>query len=271
MRASKWQVAADKAEQLRAERIAAMPVKVSVVMATHNKPGPLARTLDSIIRQRPDFNWEVIVVDDGSAGNETETVCKERGVTYFRIDRAGEYRNPGPARNLGYRHAKGEIVIAQSDDVVHEQPDSVRRLAEVKHGEMHFATVQDTRFSDTGIPMKRMQVYVGPFNRRPFFFLGSIYRKDLYAIGGSCNEFNLAGYDDDFMADCLLNGPKLEPVFRSDVVGLHQQHSRPPLREPYAAMKRVYQRRQAECEASGVWCSVGGPWEYKEGVNYFGI
>ena len=271
MRGSKWQAAVDRAEQLRAERLAAMPVKVSVVMATHNKPTYLARTLDSIIRQRPDFNCEVIVVDDGSAGNETEQVCKVRGVTYLRIDRAGEYRNPGPARNLGYKHAKGEVVIAQSDDVVHEQIDSLQRLSELKQGEMHFATVHDTRFSDTGIPMKRMQTYSGPFNRRPFFFLGSLYRKDLYAIGGSCNAFNLAGYDDDFMAACLLNGLKLEPVFRSDVVGLHQQHPRPPLKAPYTAMKLVYQGRLAECEESGMWCAVGGPWEYKEGVNYFGI
>lgn len=267
MRASKWQAAVDRAEQLRAERLAAMPVKVSVVMATHNKPTYLARTLDSIIRQRPDFNCEVIVVDDGSAGNETEQVCKVRGVTYLRIDRAGEYRNPGPARNLGYRHAKGEVVIAQSDDVVHEQIDSLQRLSELKQGEMHFATVWNASFSQSGIMMRRLQAYTAKdINERPLFFLGSIYRKDLFSVG--CNDecFSLAGYEDQFLGDCLLRIP-LSPVYRTDVTAYHQDHPRPRLRNYYTQMESVYLTRIAECEHSGKWCSSSGPWKYENGKS----
>lgn len=240
-------------------------MQVSIVLATHNKPELLNNTMESIVRQS--FTGEIIVVDDGSTP-ETKAVCDEFDLRYFRIERESEYRNPCFARNVGYKHARGDIVIAQSDDVVHND-GCIKRLCKLRQGEFHLATVYNAKISDSGI--RCLSEYVSAMNPRPFFFLGSLWRKDLYAIGGNCESYVLPGFDDDFFAEQLTKGLGLEPVIRGDVIGYHQDHKRPRLRKPYQQMSRVFASRVAECEESGNWCAIGGPWEYVQGKSLFDL
>jgi glycosyltransferase involved in cell wall biosynthesis len=229
--------------------------KCSVVIATHNKPIELARVLQSIERQKADC--EVIVVDDGSVGAATRDACK--GVTYYRIERESVYRNPCVARNYGYRRASGDIIICQSDEVIHEG-NAIEKLCELPEGEFHLATVYNQSFDTNGEPYGTRELYVGADNQRPLFFLGSTWRKDLYAVGGNCESFqNYAGYDDDFFAMCLIeNG--LEPIYRTDVIGIHQDHPRPALRQLYKRSKAIFVQRIRECRESGQWTAKGGSW-----------
>lgn len=224
---------------------------VSICMPTFNRPELLYKTLWSIFLQ--DFAGEVIVVDDGNSG-DTQHVCEQFPVRYYRIEREPVYRNPSVARNVAYRASTQPIVICQSDDVIHEHRDTIQKLCELKKGEFHLATVDDW-------DGKRRKNYCSPENQRPFFFLGSLWRKDLYAVGGNEEQFALPGFDDDFFADCLLHRG-LTPVYRGDVFGLHQHHSRPRnLRKLYYEAEKVYHRRLEECEQSGQWCASSGPWE----------
>ncbi len=80
-----------------------------------------------------------------------------------------------------------------------------------------------------------------------------MFRKDVYAIGGNCEEFTEPGYDDAWFADCLMNGLGLKPVYRRGVSGTHLDHPRPDLTGPYQRMRAMYQRKVAEAK----W--IGGP------------
>lgn len=147
----------------------------SITIATHNKPLALLRTLASIRRQRVPFDYEVVVVDDGSEdADDVRQVCLRHGVEIFhRINRELSYRNPGPARNAGYRLAKGEVVISQSDEIVHETPDAIERLVcGLRLGEFHLATVHNSRFDEGGEPYGRRDVYTSAEDNRPLFFWG---------------------------------------------------------------------------------------------------
>jgi glycosyltransferase involved in cell wall biosynthesis len=227
-------------------------------MATHERPELLARTLDSIARQRPPFEFEVIVVDDGSESPEIQRIVTARGYGYFRIDREPGYRNPGPARNFGYRVARGEVVICQSDDVVHRSADCIAKLVKlVANDNFVIATVFNGDIDDCELPN---DVYTSPQKPSPLFFLGAIQRRHIYAIGGNDEDFTEPGYDDNYFADCLIQGLGLTPLFTDEVVGIHQKHERPRLVGAYRHMRAIYERKFAYSKAKGVWVAIGGAW-----------
>lgn len=241
-------------------------MKTSIVMATKDKDQYLRRVLDSIYVQNVPFDYEVIVVDDGST-DTTPKVCADKlrigKDRYVRLDN-DRYRNPSVARNVGYRLARGEIVIAQSDDVIHHTPTSIEVLSNrlEKSGEFLIATVHNYDM----IAARIIQLYTGKGWKRPFFFLGSLWRRDLYAVGGNDEDFIDPGYDDDWFGDCLTKGLKLIPKFLDDVVGLHQSHPKPknlsmlvrPSSELYA--RKIKMAKMGEIP----WQARGGPWECKE-------
>src|SRR5512145_2937794 len=96
-------------------------MKISICIATHDKPRYLLEVLGSIYRQplANDPETEVIVVDDRSVDENNRNACNCYPVKYIRIDGNPGYKNPSRARNVAYRHATGEVIIAQSDDTKH--------------------------------------------------------------------------------------------------------------------------------------------------------
>lgn len=250
-------------------------MKCSIVMSTKNKAEALIRTIQSIRKQKVPFDYELIVVDDGSdpltdeyfefyemisgercPGN-TQYICEQEGCTYIRLEN-NVYRNPSLARNVGYRAAIGDIIIAQSDEVIHHTPNAIEILCEELHrGEFLLSTVYDYDV------MKdyRKALYVGNDRQRPFFFLGSLWRKDLYIIGGNDEEFITPGYDDDWFAQCLMKGINLTPRFLDSVIGYHQAHRRSPKLERLMIPSYILYNQKIE---RGVFIASGGPWEYEE-------
>jgi len=239
-------------------------MKASICLSTYNKASALAKTLESVVSQTPPFEAEVIVVDDGSTDN-TKDVCRDYPVEYHYLDRPG-YCNPAPARNVAYRAARGEVVICQSDDVVHTASDTIERLVDdLRVGRFLIATVinvdgDGNPFADTqgkGYG-DALTVYTSPVRQRPLFFLGSVYRQDLYAVGGNDEDFVGPGYDDDWFAACLINGRGLWADYSSNIVGHHQHH---PHTQDYDAVeksRRLFDRKVV----TEYWCSSGGPWDY---------
>jgi len=88
---------------------------VSVVIPTYNRAKVLKETISSALRQTYD-NFEIIVIDDGSADN-TESVVKnfeDKRVTYIKQS----HKNAPTAKNKGILVSKGDyIAFLDSDDV----------------------------------------------------------------------------------------------------------------------------------------------------------
>lgn len=88
----------------------------SVIIPTYNRAHLIPVTLDSILEQTY-FNFEVIVVDDGSV-DETETVIgryeADKRIQYYKIKNSER----GAARNFGVTKAVGDYVtFLDSDDI----------------------------------------------------------------------------------------------------------------------------------------------------------
>jgi GT2 family glycosyltransferase len=86
----------------------------SVIVPTYNRSMLLQHTLASIQKQSF-YDYEVIVVDDGSTdGTLAQLASREGAVHVLEQDHQG----PGAARNLGMRHATGEyLAFLDSDDM----------------------------------------------------------------------------------------------------------------------------------------------------------
>ena len=96
---------------------------ISVIICTRERPAHLRECLKSLERlsERPD---EVLVVDNASRTSETREVVREfPDVQYVFEPRPGL----DIARNTGWRHSSGGIVVFTDDDVV-VHPDWIKRL-----------------------------------------------------------------------------------------------------------------------------------------------
>jgi len=237
-------------------------MKISVVMATHNKAGILDLSLKSIFVQMISSEFEVIVVDDDST-DDTKSICSDYPVRHIPIenDSGLPYRNPSHARNVGYKVATGDIIICQSDDVMHQDSDTLEALCEVPVEGQSFALATVTNYNlQTNT---RLMQYVGVKCRRPFFFLGALYRSDLYAIGGNSEDFVYPAYDDDWFADCLIRGRRLMPIYMESIEALHIDHSRPQnIADLVKPSRALYAQKVKDAKAGRIkWEAIGGPWE----------
>jgi glycosyltransferase involved in cell wall biosynthesis len=89
---------------------------VSVIMPTWNRASVVGAAVRSVQAQYFS-DWELIVLDDGSADDTTDVIASfaiDRRIRYFKLPHAGQ----SAARNYGLRIAKGAIIAyLDSDDL----------------------------------------------------------------------------------------------------------------------------------------------------------
>lgn len=86
---------------------------VSVIITTYNRPEYLKITLDSVVNQTYKY-LEIIVVDDGSIGNENENICNQfKNIRYVKNKNT---KTPASGRNIGIKKANGEYIAFLDDD-----------------------------------------------------------------------------------------------------------------------------------------------------------
>lgn len=239
-------------------------VTASICIATYNKPIHLDRVLQSIRRQSPPFDYELIVVDDAPADDAGRVVCQHYGVRYHRLEREHGYRNPAPARNMAYRLARGDVIICQSDDVEHRTDCIEQLVAALQPGTYAIATVDSVSMDGEpiGHPLRRsLTRYTGPDVRRPLFFLGALWRSDLYAVGGNDERFTSPGREDVWFADCLRYGLGLRGLYPAGIEAWHLDHPRPELREACGPSAVLYRELREATENGQIpWAAAGAPW-----------
>jgi glycosyltransferase involved in cell wall biosynthesis len=101
---------------------------VSVVVATRNRAGQVARLLESLRAQTlPADRFEVVIVDDGSSDETPELLERERARPGFAVVPIRQPRSVGPAaaRNDGWRAARAAIIAFTDDDCI-VTPDWLR-------------------------------------------------------------------------------------------------------------------------------------------------
>ena len=93
-------------------------LEFSVIVPTYNNSSKISRTVQSVLNQTF-FNWELIVIDDGSTDDTEEKVkafvAKDKRIQYHNQENQGV----AAARNEGAKLAQGKFLLfLDSDDTV---------------------------------------------------------------------------------------------------------------------------------------------------------
>jgi glycosyltransferase involved in cell wall biosynthesis len=98
------------------ELVESKPPKVSIILATYNRPQYVGRSIESALEQSfADFELLVICDSDsdGTRAAVAPYAAKDRRVRYIEIPRVGRI---APVSNVGLREARGEYVAILDDD-----------------------------------------------------------------------------------------------------------------------------------------------------------
>ena len=114
--------------------------KVSVLITFYNQEGYVARALQSVLDQKTDFAFEVLVGDDGSTDGTQDIVKqwmeKNPGrIELYVMDRApgkhiGTFRVARNRLNL-LKHVKGEYFIYLDGDDYYDCPEKLQKQVEI--------------------------------------------------------------------------------------------------------------------------------------------
>lgn len=98
-----------------------MNPKISVIIPTFNEEQRIGDCIDSLKKQTL-IPFEIIVVDDGSSDRTAEIVKSKKIKLIIQ-----KHLGPGPARNMGAKIAKGEILVFVDSDMTFS-PDFLDKL-----------------------------------------------------------------------------------------------------------------------------------------------
>src|SRR5882757_1346218 len=91
-------------------------VKLSISIVHHRGRDMLRECLNSIFNNAPNFEFEIVVVDNASADGAVEMLEAE----YPRVEliKKRERHGFGQNQNIGIDHCKGEYILVLNDDTV---------------------------------------------------------------------------------------------------------------------------------------------------------
>jgi glycosyltransferase involved in cell wall biosynthesis len=231
-------------------------VRCSVVIPTYNKSYALRRTLEAVRSQKPPFDYEIIVVNDGS-NDDTEKVCEFYSTEYAYLDRP-YVCGPAASKNVGYKRARGDIVFCLNDDILLLENDAMERLC-------------DLLPRTYNVPYESYEEQDGSIRPRnekclPLFFATAVARKHLFGVGGCDERFTMLNFEDTYLKDCLVHGRGVHPVWREDIEVRHIWHPRGPQWEGHSLIEAqdIYYKLRDAAKASSTWVASGGPWPYTE-------
>ena len=175
---------------------------VSVLLPVRNGADFITDQLDGLARQRCDWPWELVVVDDGSTDSTRSIVdtYKDRIPNLRCVGTGG--RGLSAARNLGVSVANGDLIVScDADDVVADGWLNSMVVAlgkfDVVGGTRELAQLNSTdRYGD----VEQLPALQSSFGRRPFACGATIgFRRSAFdAVAGFDEQFTSSFDDVDF-------------------------------------------------------------------------
>ncbi len=96
--------------------------RATVAICTRNRRKSLARCLDSLRKQQASFDWDILVVDNGSTDGTHEVITRAQSNSDVAILTALEPKTGlTHARNRALSDARGDVVLMVDDDMTFEK------------------------------------------------------------------------------------------------------------------------------------------------------
>lgn len=212
---------------------------LSIIIPSFKRADLLPLGLASIRRQKVNFKYEIIVLNDGIE-DRTEEICKEFNARYIftgqRNANGVKWRCPGTVINLGVKEAKAEIILLTCPEVylvqdcilqslVHEVITGRNTIAITKgYDDVSGKFLEHLRREGTTERFNSPEVFVNLFTEYPFCLC--ISKEKFNSVGGYREEFTDGiGYDDmDFYFRVTRKGIVYSKL--TDLEVIHLYHDR---------------------------------------------
>lgn len=198
---------------------------ISVIIPTYNESNYISKALASLQNQQLDHNdaLEIIVIDDGSTD---DTAIKVRRFSNVKIH-YNKHTGPALARNLGAKHARGEILLFLDADMEFDIQFIKHLISPIKAGHVKGTFSKLEYVANWSNPIARSWNWnqnLPPKHRLP---------KDAPNIGTDFrailkSEFDrVKGFDDTGYTDTWTLPKKLgyQPVHAPDAIFYHHNPS----------------------------------------------
>jgi len=214
---------------------------VSVVIPTYNDKNFLEKCIESLGNQTL-RNFEIIIVDDGSTDGTLQILenLKKTLPNFSFFEQ--KHQGPGVARNLGAKHAKGEILVFADSDMTFDK-DFLEKLVEpIEKGKVRGTFSKEeyvTNWRDVWSKCWDINEGWEPGRRHPKNYpdhqpvFRAILKSEFDKVGG----FTPGGYDDDWSLSEKLG---YEAVSAPGAIFYHENPS--TLAEVYGHAKWVGKR-----------------------------
>lgn len=114
-----------------------MPIKVSIIIPTYNRPGLLKRCVLALLTQHFSENeYEIIIATDGPdepTSSMVAGIIQSEPVSNLDCYSLETKKGPAAARNLGWKMAKGELILFTDDDCI-PSPEWIKNYADAFDG-----------------------------------------------------------------------------------------------------------------------------------------
>ena len=240
-------------------------MKVSIIVPSFKRANLLRWNLLSLSRQTIPFDFETIILNDGTS-DETEELCSKYkdklNIKYIftgQRNMSGNFvwRIPGFAINIGVKQSEGDVIVLCCAEMFHVN-DTIRRITEVfNSSDIDKTIVIPLAKDDNSRFLNRLIVHYGEYSmddyntqpnldnvRFPFFM--AMKKKDYMDIGGYDEDFTGTDFDDaDLVHRLVQNGCQ---YLETEARVVHLWHERlsmsPERRVRYEYNKRLYKERE---------------------------
>lgn len=200
--------------------------KFSVIIPAFNAERTIDRTLQSLIAQNSAGDFEIIVVDDGSA-DKTAEIVRKYPVKLIQKENCG----PAAARNLGVEESSCDIVLFTDCDCVPE-PDWVQKMTEpftdkdvsgvkgvyISRNRNIIARIIQLEFEERYLMLKKLK-YIDFVDS----YSAAVRKEAFLSVGGFDTSFPKADNEDVDLSYKMANaGYKM--VFQPEAVVEHLGH-----------------------------------------------
>jgi rhamnosyltransferase len=208
-------------------------MRVSVIIPTLDAENHLPGLLESLNHQDPAPS-EIIVVDTCST-DRTQAIAEENKCKTLTIQKK-DFRH-GRARNLGANHARGDILVFLTQDVLPVQPDFIDQLTKpIREGVAAASTARQIPYPDA----TPIESYSRKFNYpdksqirtihdlptygiKTFFFSNSAsaINRDVFLANGGFAENLIVDEDLEFCARLLNSGESVKYCAEAKIYHSH--------------------------------------------------
>ncbi len=197
--------------------------KISIIMPTYNRAHLVGETIDSI-RNQTFTNWELLIMDDGSADNTEEIIeqYNDERIQFYKAGRTGEVSK---LKNIAIKNARGELIAFIDSDDLWGATKLEKQLAAMKqYPEAGFCLTGGYNFIKKNEPVaylykerdgSRVGHFLLPILRSEVagHIPALLFRKDCVQVSGYFDETKLFS-DPDFILSlaCHHNGVLLYEI-----------------------------------------------------------